>query len=138
MIIGYTTGVFDMFHIGHLNVIRAARERCDYLIVGVSTDELVFKEKGHNPIIPYEERRQIIEGLRYVDEVVSQPDKDKLGAYMRLGRRFHRMFVGGDWLGTPQWEEYERQFAPYGVEIVYLPHTSGISSTILRQRLNLL
>ena len=128
-IIGYTTGVYDMFHIGHLNVIRSAKEMCDYLIVGVSTDELVRKEKQKTPVIPYEERAEIIASIRYVDQVVPQMDKNKLGAWERY--HFHRMFVGSDWKDTPQWNRYEEQFAPLGVEIVYLPHTDGISSTML-------
>lgn len=128
-IIGYTTGVYDMFHIGHLNVIRRAKEQCDYLIVGVSTDELVQREKGKTPVIPYEERAAIIQALRYVDAVVPQTDKNKRGAWEKY--HFHKMFVGSDWQGTPQWESYEKQFAPLGVEIVYLSHTDGISSTKL-------
>ena len=128
-IVGYTTGVYDMFHIGHLNVIRRAKEQCDYLIVGVSTDELVQKEKHKTPVIPYEERAAIVAALRYVDEVVPQEDKNKLGAWEKY--HFDKMFVGSDWKGTPQWEKYERQLRPHGVEIVYLSHTDGISSTKL-------
>lgn len=128
-IIGYTTGVYDMFHIGHLNVIRRAKERCDYLIVGVSTDELVKKEKKKTPVIPFEERAAIIAAIKYVDKVVPQPDKNKLAAWEKY--RFEKMFVGSDWKGTPQWNAYEEQFAPLGVEIVYLPHTEGVSSTQL-------
>lgn len=132
MIVGYTTGTFDMFHIGHLNILRRAKEQCDYLIVGVSTDELVEHDKHHAPIIPFANRCEIIRAIRFVDEVVPQIDKNKLGAYFKLERRFHKMFVGSDWHGTPQWQQYEKDFAPYGVEIVYLPHTDGISSTMLR------
>jgi len=128
-VVGYTTGVYDMFHIGHLNVIRGAKEQCDYLIVGVSTDELVRKDKGKTPVIPYEERAAIIAALKYVDEVVPQPDKNKIGAWERY--HFDKMFVGSDWKGTPQWDKFEEQFKPLGVEIVYLPHTDGISSTKL-------
>ncbi len=130
-IIGYTTGVYDMFHIGHLNVIRRAKEQCDYLIVGVSTDELVEKEKNKTPVIPYSERAQIVSAIKYVDEVVPQPDKNKFAAWEKY--RFNKMFVGSDWQGTPQWEAFEKQFAPLGVEIVYLPHTDGISSTQLTE-----
>jgi glycerol-3-phosphate cytidylyltransferase len=137
MVIGYTTGVFDMFHVGHLNILRRAKEQCDYLIVGVSTDELVLHDKNKTPIIPFENRCEIIKSIRYVDEVVPQIDKDKLGAYLRLDKRFNKMFVGSDWQGTPQWEKYEEQFAPYGVEIVYLPHTDGISSSLLRTKINI-
>lgn len=134
MIIGYTTGVYDMFHIGHLNVIRRAKEQCDYLIVGVSTDELVQKDKNKTPIIPYEERAAIVSAIRYVDQVVPQVDKNKYGAWEKY--HFNKMFVGSDWKGTDAWNEFEKQFAPVGVEIVYLDHTDGISSTILRDRLN--
>lgn len=130
MIIGYTTGVYDMFHIGHLNILRRAKEQCDYLIVGVSTDELVEKDKNKTPIIPYEDRRKIIEAIKYVDKVVPQSDKNKVGAWEKL--HFNKMFVGSDWKGTEAWNNFEKQFAPLGVEIVYLDHTDGISSTILR------
>ena len=128
-IVGYTTGVYDLFHIGHLNIIQRAKELCDYLIVGVSSDELVLKEKNKTPVIPYTERAAIVSAIKYVDEVVLQPDKNKMAAWERL--HFDKMFVGSDWKDTPQWNSYEQQFAPLGVEIVYLPHTDGISSTKL-------
>ena len=128
-IIGYTTGVYDMFHIGHLNVIRRAKEQCDYLIVGVSTDELVQTDKGKTPVIPYHERAAIVSALKYVDQVVPQINKNKFEAWEKY--HFDKMFVGDDWKGTPQWNKYEEQFAPVGVEIIYLPHTDGISSTKL-------
>lgn len=137
MIIGYTTGVFDLFHIGHLNLLREAKKRCDYLIVGVSTDELVLHDKHKLPTIPFQDRCEIVKAIKYVDEVVTQFDKNKLRAYECLGKRFHKMFVGSDWQGTPQWKKYEADFAPYGVEIIYLPHTDGISSTILQSRLKI-
>jgi glycerol-3-phosphate cytidylyltransferase len=130
MIIGYTTGVFDMFHIGHLNVIRRAKEQCDYLIVGVSTDELVQKEKNKTPVIPFKHRAEIVSAIKYVDQVVTQPDKNKIAAWEKY--HFHKMFVGSDWYGSPQWKKIEKDFSPLGVEIVYLPHTDGISSTQLR------
>ncbi len=134
MIIGYTTGVYDMFHIGHLNILKRAKEQCDYLIVGVSTDELVQHDKNKTPIIPFAERCAIVEAIRYVDKVVPQLDKNKFGAWEKY--HFNKMFVGSDWKGTPQWAKFEEEFAPVGVEIVYLDHTDGISSTILRDRLN--
>ena len=127
--IGYTTGVFDMFHIGHLNILRNAKEQCDYLIVGVSTDELVLQEKHKNTVIPYEERKAIVAAIKYVDEVVPQVNKNKLAAWEKL--HFDKMFVGSDWMGTPQWEQYEKELIPLGVEIIYLPHTDGVSSTEL-------
>lgn len=129
MIIGYTTGVYDMFHIGHLNIIKRAKEQCDYLIVGVSTDELVQHDKGKTPVIPYEERAAIVEAIKYVDKVVPQENKNKYEAWEKY--KFNKMFVGSDWQGTPQWKKFEEQFEPIGVQIVYLPHTDGISSTQL-------
>lgn len=134
MIIGYTTGVFDMFHIGHLNILRRAKEQCDYLIVGVSTDELVEHDKHKTPIIPFENRCDIVGAIKYVDKVVPQVDKNKFEAWQKY--HFNKMFVGSDWQGTPQWKEFENQLKPYGVEIVYLSHTDGISSTLLRERIN--
>lgn len=134
MIIGYTTGVFDMFHVGHLNVLRRAKEQCDYLIVGVSTDELVEREKNKTPVIPYAERAEIVRAIKYVDQVVAQPDKNKVAAWQRY--HFDKMFVGSDWKGTPQWKTIEEEFKPLGVEIVYFPYTDGISSTILRPHSN--
>ncbi|HFP6816263.1 adenylyltransferase/cytidyltransferase family protein [Enterococcus faecium] len=128
-IIGYTTGVYDMFHIGHLNLIRRAKEQCDYLIVGVSTDELVRRVKNKNTVIPFNERASIIEALKYVDLVVPQSNKNKLEAWEKY--HFDKMFVGSDWQGTPEWNKFEEQFKPVGVNIVYLPHTDGISSTEL-------
>lgn len=135
MIIGYTTGVFDMFHIGHLNILKRAKEQCDYLIVGVTTDELSLKEKNKIPIIPFKERCEIVKAIKYVDEVIPQYDKNKLAQYLKLDKKFNKMFVGSDWKGTPQFDKYEKDFAPYGVEIVYLSHTDGISSTILREKI---
>lgn len=129
MVVGYTTGVYDMFHIGHLNVIQRAKEQCDYLIVGVSTDELVQHDKHKKPVIPYEERAAIVAAIKYVDQVVPQTDKNKFAAWEKY--HFDKMFVGSDWQGTPQWVKFEEEFSPVGVEIVYLPHTDGISSTQL-------
>ena len=136
MVIGYTTGVYDMFHMGHLNILKRAKEQCDYLIVGVSTDELVQHDKNKTPIIPFEERCAIVEAIRYVDKVVPQTDKNKFAAWEKY--HFNKMFVGSDWKGSPQWNRYEKQFAPVGVEIRYLDHTDGISSTILRDKLNMI
>lgn len=133
MIIGYTTGVFDMFHVGHLNILRKAKELCDFLIVGVTTDELCQSYKHKDPIIPYEERKAIVEAIRYVDKVVPQTDRDKFGAWERI--RFNRMFVGDDWKGSPLFSEVERKFKEVGVEVVYFPYTQGTSSTLLREKL---
>lgn len=134
MIIGYTTGVYDMFHIGHLNILRRAKEQCDFLIVGVSTDELVLKEKKHLPVIKFEDRYKIVEAIKYVDKVVPQVNKNKLAAWEKF--HFNKMFVGSDWKGTEAWNIFEKQFYPLGVEIIYLSHTDGISSTILRNIIN--
>ncbi|MDO5041638.1 MAG: adenylyltransferase/cytidyltransferase family protein [Peptoniphilus sp.] len=129
MVIGYTTGVYDMFHIGHLNLLENAKKKCYYFIFGLSTDEVFIKEKKKTPVIPFKERRSIVAAIRYVDKVVAQDSKDKYGAWERLG--FHKMFVGDDWKGSDAWNNYEKQFASTGVQIVYLPHTDGVSSTKL-------
>ena len=134
-IVGYTTGVYDMFHIGHLNILRRAKEQCDYLIVGVSTDELVQHDKNKNPVIPFEQRMAIVEAIKYVDKVVPQFDKNKFAAWEKY--KFDKMFVGSDWQGSETWNLFEEQFKPFGVEIVYLPHTDGISSTDLAKKLNI-
>ncbi len=128
MIIGYTTGVFDLFHIGHLNLLRKAKEQCDHLIVGVSTDDLVMYKHKH-AVIPFEERIEIVKAIRFVDEVVPQVNMDKMEAWERL--HFNIMFVGDDWKGTAKWEAYEKQFAEVGVKIVYFPYTKGTSSTLI-------
>lgn len=133
MIIGYTTGVFDLFHVGHLNILKRAKEQCDYLIVGVSTDELVEQYKNKRPVICYEERVQIVEAIRYVDKVVPQINRDKFAAWE--AHRFNRMFVGDDWKGSALFNEMEQRFKPLGVEIVYFPYTKGTSSTFLKETL---
>lgn len=132
--IGYTTGVYDMFHIGHLNIIRKAKEQCDYLIVGVTTDELCFLRKNKYPIINEKERMEIVSAIKYVDEVVPQTDMDKLKAVKEL--HADAVFVGSDWKGTEAWNQYEKEFAEVGCTVVYLDHTDGISSSILREKLN--
>lgn len=133
MIIGYTTGVFDMFHIGHLNILRRAKEKCDYLIVGVSTDELVRAYKHKTPIIPFDQRRAIVEAIRYVDEVVPQTSMDKL-AFLKE-RHFDVMFHGDEWKGTELYDRYEKEFSKYGARIEYLSHTEGVSSSLLREKI---
>ncbi len=132
MITGYATGVFDLFHIGHLNLLRRAKEHCDRLIVGVSTDALV-SYKNKRAVIPFEERKAIVEAIRYVDEVVAQENMDKMEAWRRL--RFDVMFVGDDWKGTEKWNGYEQQFREVGVKIIYFPYTKGTSSTLINDTL---
>lgn len=132
-IIGYTTGVFDMFHIGHLNLLKKANDACDHLIVGVTTDELSVSVKNKKPIIPFEERLQIVSCIRYVDQAVPQFSYDKLEAYHKY--KFHKMFVGDDWKGSQKWNELEHSFKSEGVEIIYFPYTKGRSSTSLRAKL---
>lgn len=130
-IVGYTTGVFDLFHIGHLNILERAKQNCDYLIVGVSTDELVMEYKHKKPVICYEERRRIVEAIRYVDEVVPQVDRDKMAAYEKY--KFDRMFVGDDWKGSELFNKLESELAEKGAEIIYFPYTKGTSSTFLKE-----
>ena len=131
--IGYTTGVFDMFHVGHLNVLKRAKLECDYLIVGVTSDELSMSAKNKKPIIPFNERMEIVESIKFVDEVVPQMNYDKEEAWNNL--KFDMMFVGDDWKGTEKWNKIEADFAKFGVEIIYFPYTTHTSSTILRKAL---
>lgn len=132
MIIGYTTGVFDMFHIGHLNILKRAKEQCDYLIVGVSTDELVQSYKNKLPIVPYVERVAIVEAIKYVDKVVPQQNRDKIAAFKEL--KFNKMFVGDDWKGKTLFVEVEKYLNEHGAEVVYFSYTQGTSSSILREK----
>lgn len=132
MIIGYTAGVYDLFHIGHLKLLKNAKGMCDKLVVGVTVDELV-KYKGKESIIPYEDRSEIIRSCRYVDAVVPQEDMDKLAMCKKLGASF--LFVGDDWYGTEKWKKYEKEFAKEGIKIVYFPYTKGISSTQISKAL---
>ena len=131
--IGYTTGVFDLFHIGHLNILKRAKEQCDYLIVGVSTDELVKSYKNKMPVVPYSERRAIVESIRYVDEVVPQETLDKIEALSLLN--FNVLFQGDDWKKSPVYKETEKHFKKIGVEIVLFPYTQTTSSTLLKKTL---
>lgn len=131
--IGYTTGVYDMFHIGHLNILKRAKAQCDTLVVGVTTDELCFKRKNKYPIISEEDRMEIVSSIRYVDKVIPQADMEKIRPVKKLGADV--VFVGSDWKGTDVWNEYEKEFAKVGCTVVYLDHTDGISSTILRDKI---
>ena len=129
--IGYTAGVYDMFHIGHLNILKKAKLLCDTLIVAVSTDDLVKEYKNKVPIIPFNDRIKIVESIRYVDMAVPQYDMDKKKAAINYG--IDAMFVGDDWKGTAKWDKIEKELKDIGVDVVYLPHTAGISSTMLRE-----
>ena len=131
---GYTAGVYDMFHVGHLNLLANAKNYCEHLIVAVSTDEVVEKNKHKAPIIRYEDRARIVEAIRYVDEVVPQTDyADKIGAAKKYG--IDVMFVGDDWKGTEKWNRIEEQLREIGVDLIYLPYTHSVSSTMLREKI---
>lgn len=132
MIIGYTTGVYDLFHIGHLNLLKNAKGMCDKLVVGVTVDELVTY-KGKTAMIPFEDRIEIVRSIKYVDAAVPQYDMDKLTACKKIGASI--LFVGDDWYGTEKWKEYEKAFAEEGIKIVYFPYTKGISSTQITKAL---
>lgn len=134
MIIGYTTGVYDLFHIGHLNLLKNAKGLCDRLIVGVTVDELVAY-KGKHAMIPFEDRLEIVRSCRYVDAAVPQYDMDKLAACKKLGAQI--LFVGDDWYATEKWQQYEREFEEAGIRIVYFPYTQGTSSTQIRKALDM-
>ena len=132
MVIGYTTGVFDLFHVGHLNMLKNAKSLCDKLIVGVTTDELVsYKHK--KAVIPFDERAEIVRNIKYVDAVVPQESMDKLQAWKKL--KFDIMFVGDDWYDTEKWKSYEEQFREVGVKIIYFPYYKGTSSTLINDTL---
>ena len=131
--IGYTSGVYDMFHVGHLNLIINAKKYCEHLIVAISTDEVVENNKHKSPIIKYEDRVRIVQAIRYVDEVVPQTDyDDKIGAAKKYG--IDVMFVGDDWKGTEKWNRIEQELKEIGVDLIYLPYTQSISSTMLREK----
>ena len=132
MVIGYTTGVYDLFHVGHLNLLKNAKGMCDKLVVGVTVDELV-QYKGKQSMIPFEDRIEIVRSIKYVDAAVPQYDMDKLTACRKLGASY--LFVGDDWYGTEKWNNYEKEFAEYGIKIVYFPYTRGISSTKISEAL---
>ena len=132
MVIGYTTGVYDLFHIGHLNLLKNAKGMCDKLIVGVTVDELVAY-KGKQSMIPFEDRIEIVRSCKYVDAAVPQYDMDKLTACKKLGAKM--LFVGDDWYGTEKWQAYEKEFEEAGIKIVYFPYTKGVSSTKINEAL---
>lgn len=128
--VGYTTGVYDLFHIGHLNLLQRAKEQCEYLIVGVTVDELVsYKHK--KAVIPFDERIRIVEAISYVDKAVPQVSMDKMEAWEKY--HFDVMFVGDDWKNTEKWNKIEKDFKEKGVDIVYFPYTKNISSTLLNE-----
>lgn len=129
--IGYTTGVFDMFHIGHLNILKKAKEQCDYLIVGVSTNDIVKSYKNKTPIIPFEERIAIVQELKCVDKAVPQTSMNKMEAWEKY--HFNALFHGSDWKGSEMYNNMIKEFSEVGVDVVFLPHTDGISSTLLSE-----
>ena len=132
-IVGYTTGVFDLFHVGHLRLLNRAKSKCDRLIVGVSTDELVEEYKRKKPVIPFEERAEIVSALKCVDEVVPQKHRDKVAAYHEI--KFDIMFVGSDWKGSDLFNEVESDLAGHGVDVIYFEYTNNVSSTSLQSTL---
>ena len=132
MINGYTTGVYDLFHIGHLNLLKNAKGLCDKLIVGVTVDRLV-KYKNKKPVIPFEERIEIVRNIKYVDAAIPQEDLDKFKMWEKL--HFDVLFVGDDWYHSSRWDEMEKKFKSVGVKIVYFPYTKGTSSSLINETL---
>ena len=132
-IVGYTQGTFDMFHIGHLNLIRNAKRHCDYLIVGVNKDELVESYKNKRPIIPLEERVEIVRAIRYVDEVIATDTLDKTKIWEKV--HFDEIYIGDDWKGNERWEKTGKEMEQLGAKLVFLPYTKDTSSTMLREKL---
>lgn len=134
--IGYAAGAYDLFHVGHLNILRRAREQCDHLIAGVVSDEMLELTKGVRPVVPLAERLEIVRSIRYVDEAIAETVPDKLETWRRLG--FTVFFKGDDWRGTEKGLRLEREFAAVGVEVVYFPYTVDTSSTALRHALDIM
>ena len=132
MVIGYTAGVLDLFHIGHLTLLKNAKALCDKLIVGVTVDELVLY-KGKHAMIPFSDRIEIIRNIKCVDAAVPQYDMDKLTMCKKLGATI--LFVGDDWYATDKWKEYEKDFQEAGIKIIYFPYTHGVSSTKITEAL---
>lgn len=131
-VIGYTSGVYDLFHIGHLNLIKNAKGLCDKLIVGVTSDELVAY-KNKKSVIPHQERMEIVRNIQFVDAVVPQNDMDKFKMWQRL--KFDVMFVGDDWFESEKWQDLDEKFKEVGVKIIYFPYTKGTSSTLINKTL---
>jgi glycerol-3-phosphate cytidylyltransferase len=131
--VGYAGGAFDLFHVGHLNILKHARNQCDFLIAGVVSDEMLLATKGSLPIVPLSERLEIVRSVQYVDEAIAETELDKLDTWRTT--RFDVYFKGGDWKGTERGRRLEREFAAVGVEVVYFPYTMTTSSTILRRAL---
>ena len=131
--IGYTDGVYDLFHVGHLNMIEAAKKQCEYLIVGVHSDEVVKQYKYHYPIIPETERARIIGAIKGVDKVVINDVRDKLTLLERY--HFNVIFIGDDWKGTERWNNFEKALKERGVDVIYVPYTKGISTTDIKKRI---
>ncbi len=132
-IIGYTQGTFDMFHIGHLNLIKNAKRHCDYLVVGVNKDELVESYKNKKPIVPLEERVEIVRAIRYVDEVIATDTLDKTKIWEKI--HFDEIYIGDDWKGNERWEKTGKEMEELGAKLVFLPYTKDTSSTMLREKL---
>lgn len=132
--VGYAPGVYDLFHVGHLNILKHARDRCDFLIAGVVSDELAESAKGKAPVVPLLERLEIVSHISYVDRAVAETLPDKIDTWRDVG--FDVIFKGDDWRGTAKGEKLERDFAAVGVDVVYFPYTAHTSSTILRRVLD--
>jgi len=138
MIVGYITGVFDLFHIGHLNLLRRANARCGFLIVGVSTDDVVLAYKHRAPIIPFAERIEIVKSIKYADHVIPRRERNIVNECLqqKANRPLTRVFIGDDWKGTPIWDKAEEDLGNIGVEVFWLPYTKHISTTIIREKIH--
>lgn len=130
-VVGYAPGAYDMFHIGHLNILKRASLECDRLIAGVVSDDVVLKAKGKLPIVPFEERLEIVRGIRYVDDGIPDLHTDKFESWRHL--RFDVLFKGDDWRGTERGVKLEAQLREVGAHVVYFPYTIQTSSTALRK-----
>lgn len=132
--VGFTDGVYDLFHVGHLNIIKYAKSQCDFLIVGVHADEIVNEYKHHYPVIDEESRREIVGAIKYVDKSVINRTRDKFELHNLY--HFDVVFIGDDWKGTDRWNKIEADFKELGVDVVYVPYTKGVSTTEIRRKMS--
>lgn len=132
-VIGFTAGTFDMFHVGHLNLLRNAKNHCDYLVVGVNTNQLVKQYKKKEAIVPLDERMEIVAAIRYTDEVITIDSLDKRISWEKI--HYQKLFIGDDWKGSERWMKTEKEMREFGVEVCYLPYTRETCSTMLREKL---
>lgn len=131
--VGYTQGTYDLFHVGHLNLLNNAKKMCDFLVVGINSDKLVQEYKEKNPVISENDRAKIVNSIKGVDKVLITTTLDKIKIYEQI--KFDAIFIGDDWKGNNRWEKTKKELSKYNVDVVFLPHTDGISTTQIMAKL---